>query len=106
MLLDADGPVVAHPRRAGSSDLERPSDLAERLPKALIHHNVPGQPIHALLRDLDAAWDAAAPLSTFGARQRWMAACTGACGRAGRCRPARARYGELTVAWCAVRPEL
>ena len=26
--------------------IDKPSDLAERLPKVLIHHNVPGQPIH------------------------------------------------------------
>ena len=41
VALDADGPrtltLAAH-----LPTLERPSDLAERLPKALIHHNVPG----------------------------------------------------------------
>ena len=46
----------------------------ERLPKALIHRNVPGQPVHALLGALGQAWSAAAPLSAFGRRQRWIAA--------------------------------
>jgi hypothetical protein len=82
--------------------LQRPSDLAERLPKALIHHNVPGQPVHALLRALDEAWDRAAPYATFGPRQRWVAACealewdqTGL---------RRHREGELTVPWSSVAP--
>src|SRR4051794_11902688 len=56
---------------AGLAGLERPSDLAERLPKALIHRNVAGEPVFAFLRALDAAWDAAAPYASFGARQRW-----------------------------------
>ena len=51
-----------------------PSDLAERLPKALIHHNVPGQPVHAFLQAFDVAWAGAAGFSTFGPRQRWTAA--------------------------------
>ena len=58
-------------------DVERPSDVAERLPKALIHHNVAGQPIHGLLTAADRAWAAAAPYSSFGPRQRWRAALTG-----------------------------
>ena len=41
--------------------LERPSDVAERLPKVLIHRNVPGEPVHAWLHALDDAWDASAP---------------------------------------------
>jgi hypothetical protein len=52
----------------------RPSDLAERLPKALIHHNVPGQPVHELLVAADRAWDTAAPLAPFGPRVRWREA--------------------------------
>lgn len=94
----ADGPrtliLAAH---LGS--LDRPSDLAERLPKSLIHRNVPGQPVHELLRALDDAWDRAAPLSAYGSRQRWVAACgaTGLPLDAG-----RARFGELTVPWSLV----
>ena len=70
VLLDAAGPLSLT-LACRVDAIDRPSDLAARLPKALIHHNVPGQPIHAFLRDLDATWDAAAALSTFGARQRW-----------------------------------
>jgi hypothetical protein len=82
--------------------LGRPSELAERLPKALIEHNVPGTPIHALLADLDAAWAAAAGRGVFGARQRWIATVEElvAAGRwpvLGGVR--RWRLGELTVTW-------
>lgn len=102
VLLDSSGPLSLT-FSARVENLTRPSELAERLPKALIHHNVPGRPIHALLRDLDAAWDAAAALSAFGARQRWTAACRAL--RAGwPVQVDRARYGELTVAWHAVSP--
>jgi hypothetical protein len=73
VALDADGPLTLT-LSARVSDLDEPSDLAERLPKALIHHNVPGQPVHEFLRALDTAWATAAGLSTFGPRQRWTAA--------------------------------
>ena len=49
VALDASGPLTIT-LAARVADLDRPSDLAERLPKALIHHNVPGQPVHALLQ--------------------------------------------------------
>jgi hypothetical protein len=98
--LDAGGPrtltLAAH-----LPTLDRPGDLAERLPKALIHHNVPGTRIHELLAELDAAWDRAAPYAAFGNRQRWVAACEGL----DRPKDARrARYGELTVPWESVQP--
>ena len=54
--------------------VERPSDLAERLPKALIHRNVPGERVHALLGAADRAWSHTAPLAVFGPRVRWRAA--------------------------------
>jgi hypothetical protein len=101
VLLDAAGPVSLT-LACRVESIERPSDLAERLPKALIHHNVPGEPIHRLLRDLDAAWDAAAGLSTFGARQRWIAACRALAESEWPVEVTRARYGEVTVAWAAV----
>lgn len=84
--------------------LERPSDVAPRLPKALIHHNVPGSGVHALLRALDAAWDRAAPHGVFGPRQRWVAAVAGlrAAGWPVADGPARWRLGECTIAWQAV----
>lgn len=82
--------------------LDRPSSLAERLPKALIHHNVPGQPVHALLTALDAAWDRAAPYATYGPRQRWVATCEGLEWEQTGVR--RWRDGELTVPWSSVDP--
>ena len=101
VALDPAGPrtltLAAH-----LPSLERPSVLAERLPKALISHNVPGQPVHALLTALDASWDRAAAYAPFGPRARWTVACealdwpqTG---------PARHRFGELTVPWDTVAP--
>ncbi|GIF11032.1 hypothetical protein FHX34_101931 [Actinoplanes teichomyceticus] len=77
--------------------LEHPAVFAERLPKALIHHNVPGHPVHELLRALGRAWETEA--TPFGPRQRWLATVR-------RMRtagwpvldgPARWRLGELTV---------
>jgi hypothetical protein len=82
--------------------LDRPSSLAPRLPKALIAHNVPGAPVHALLQALDDAWDRAAAVAPFGPRQRWTAACEAlAWPQAG---PVRHRAGELTVPWSSVEP--
>jgi hypothetical protein len=97
VLLDAAGPRSLT-LAARLDALERPAALAERLPKALIHHNVPGRAIHALLHDLDAAWDAAASLSAFGARQRWIATCD-AVRETWQADAGRSRYGELTVPW-------
>lgn len=86
--------------------LEQPGVVAERLPKALIHRNVPGERIHALLAALDREWDRAAPLSPFGARQRFLAAVAalkdGGWPVLGG--PRRWRLGELTVPWEAVAP--
>lgn len=85
--------------------LARPSDLGERLPKALIHRNVPGERVHALLVALDAAWDRAGPLAPYGPRQRWVAACaTLAAEWPVRSGPRRHRLGELTVDWSSVAP--
>ncbi|MFI6288040.1 class I SAM-dependent methyltransferase [Streptomyces sp. NPDC051018] len=104
VALGRRGPrTVTFATRLGS--LDRPSDLAERLPKALIHRNVPGEPVHAFLRDFDRAWAAAAPYASLGARQRWIRAV----------RDLRAdwpladdsrrwRQGEVTVEWSAVAP--
>jgi hypothetical protein len=41
---------------AASRGLDSPAIAAERLPKALIHRNVPGEPVHAFLAALDAEW--------------------------------------------------
>jgi hypothetical protein len=88
--------------------LGAPSDAAERLPKVLIHHNVPGTRVHAWLSALDRTWERSAPLSVYGPRQRFVATV-----RAVRDDgwpvlggPGRWRLGEATVAWDAVRPDL
>jgi hypothetical protein len=101
--LSALGPVSLT-LAARLSTLDGPAVFAERLPKALIHENVPGRPIHAFLRALDDAWRAAAPYATFGARQRWIRAVGSvrADGWPILDRPVRWRVGEVTVAWSAV----
>ena len=92
------------------ASLERPSDLAERLPKVLIHRNVPGERVHQFLRDLARAWDHAAPYSVFGPRQRWLAAIEALSAgwpvlrHAPRGGPRRWRLGEVTLPWAALAP--
>ncbi|OCG72742.1 class I SAM-dependent methyltransferase [Microbacterium sediminis] len=86
--------------------LERPSIVAERLPKALIHRNVPGERVHAWLTALDDEWERAAGHAVWGPEQRWLAmiAALRAAGwpiEGGR---TRWRLGELTVPWSAVAP--
>ena len=82
-----------------------PSIVAERLPKVLIHRNVPGESVHRYLADLDRWWQVHAPLGVYGPSQRWAAVAAsmkqdwpvlGA--------KARWRLGELTVDWHAVAP--
>ena len=86
--------------------LEAPSIVAERLPKALIHHNVAGEKIHDYLKALDQAWATHTPLSTFGAAQRWLAVCETltAAGWPIVVNRKRWRLGELSVDWSAVSP--
>lgn len=86
--------------------ISTPSDLAERLPKTLIHRNVPGQRIHHMLRELDACWARAAPFATFGPRARWAEAARLFAGQGWpvRDRWKRWRLGEITVDWAAVAP--
>ncbi|MDN5768492.1 MAG: class I SAM-dependent methyltransferase [Humibacillus sp.] len=85
--------------------LEHPSDVAERLPKSLIHRNVAGERVHDYLGDLDRTWARHAPASSWGARQRFLAVAAEMRERwpllDG---PSRWRLGELTVAWGAVAP--
>jgi hypothetical protein len=102
------GALVTFSARVAS--LGRPSDLAERLPKALIHRNVAGEPVHQFLRDFDRAWDRAAPYSAFGARQRWLAAVALLAPGWPVLRvppyggPGRWRLGEVTLPWAALAP--
>jgi hypothetical protein len=88
------------------AELEAPSIVAERLPKALIHRNVAGERIHDLLAALDRLWATHAPLGVYGPRQRWLAVVASlrdagwpVLGTA-----TRWRLGELTVDWDAVAP--
>jgi hypothetical protein len=103
VALDASGPLTLT-LSARVSSLDTPSELAERLPKALIHRNVRGEPVHEFLRAFDRAWAAASPLSSFGPRQRWVGAVQrlvegGWPVVGGR---SRWRLGEVTVRWSAV----
>ena len=86
--------------------LERPGVVAERLPKVLIHRNVPGEGAHRLLAALDEAWARQAPQAAYGVRQRFLrtAETLRADGWPLLDGPARWRLGELTVGWGAVAP--
>jgi hypothetical protein len=89
------------------ADLQKPSIVAERLPKALIHRNVEGEGIHAFLLDLDRQWAVHAPLSVYGPSQRWIAVAESlrASGWPILGTRSRWRLGELTLAWSAVAPQ-
>ncbi|MFC0550548.1 class I SAM-dependent methyltransferase [Planotetraspora thailandica] len=109
VALGAEGPRTLT-FSARFTGFERPSDLAERLPKTLIHRNVPGERVHAFLSDWDRAWATCAPYGSYGSRQRWIKAAELLAqdwpvattppdgGRA------RWRLGELTLPWKAVSP--
>jgi hypothetical protein len=104
-LTPDDGPVsLTVSVRLGS--LTGPSQVAERLPKVLIHRNVPGERVHAYLAALDDGWARAAPIGAFGVRQRWAAMASELRERGWPVLdgPSRWRLGELTVAWSAVAP--
>ena len=99
VTVDRSGPVsLTLSLRLGG--LQRPSDVAERLPKSLIHRNVPGEPVHAFLTDLDRAWERSAASASWGARQRFLAAIE----QVRDAWPLRWRLGEVTVDWAAVAP--
>lgn len=101
--VSGDGPVTLTVSLR-LAKLSAPSQVAARLPKALTHRNVPGEPVHAYLTALDHAWERAAPHAAYGARQRFVQTCS-------RLRdegwplldgPRRWRLGEVTVAWSAL----
>ncbi|WP_084693332.1 SAM-dependent methyltransferase [Actinomadura atramentaria] len=109
VALGPEGPrTVTFAARLGS--LDRPSGFAERLPKTLIHRNVPGERVHAFLADFDRCWAAAAPHSAFGPRARWIEAVA----LLSRLHPVRTRpplggrprwrLGEVTVPWTTLSP--
>jgi hypothetical protein len=103
--LGPDGPVsfTISLRLTG---LEHPSIVAERLPKALIHRNVPGERVHELLAELDRAWAHAAPLATYGPVQRWIASIERMRDNGWPVleRASRWRLGELSLPWSRVAP--
>ncbi|GAA4457148.1 hypothetical protein GCM10023170_052910 [Phytohabitans houttuyneae] len=105
VVLDAAGPRTLT-LAAKLSTLDTPATLAERLPKALIHRNVPGEPIHTFISTMDAAWRDAAPYATFGPRQRWLRTvfATRAAGWPILDRASRWRLGEVTVKWQTIAP--
>lgn len=105
VLLDRGGPLSLT-LAWDPFDIEKPSDLAERLPKALIHRNIPGEPIHALLTAADRAWSHAAPLAVFGPRVRWRQASELLRQEGFPVRVYRRRLRDcvLSVPWTAVAP--
>lgn len=103
--VGADGPqrFTLSLRLAG---LESPAIVAERLPKALIHRNVPGERVHEVLAALDHAWNRAAPIGVYGPVQRFAATVEAvkAKGMPVLNGSARWRLGEVTLPWSAVAP--
>lgn len=105
VALDASGPLTVT-FAARVSGLVRPSDLAERLPKALIHRNVPGEPVHTFLTAFNRAWAAGASYTAFGPRQRWLAAVERLAEEGWPVVGGKSRWrlGEITLRWSAVAP--
>ncbi len=105
VLLDATGPRTLT-LSAKLTTLESPATLAERLPKALIHRNVPGERVHDLIEALEQAWRSAAGYAPFGPRQRWLRTVEAVkeSGWPVRGNPRTWRHGYLTLPWPAVAP--
>ena len=105
VLLGSGGPVSLT-LACDPFAIERPSNLAERLPKVLIHHNVDGEPIHALLAAADRAWASVAGHGVFGPRVRWRAMLHQLRDEGYPVEPLRRRMrdGTLSVPWPLVAP--
>ncbi|HEX4442016.1 MAG TPA: class I SAM-dependent methyltransferase [Galbitalea sp.] len=88
------------------AELDKPSIVAERLPKVLIHRNVPGEHIHRFLEDLDRIWQVNSPLSVYGPSQRWIATAQGMRGAGWPIEGTKSRWrlGELSVRWESIAP--
>jgi hypothetical protein len=86
--------------------LEKPSDIAARLPKALIHRNVEGERVHDFLQAFDDAWMRTSHTISFGPRAHWVAAVEhlAAAGFHVMDNVGRWRLGEVTVPWSVVAP--
>ena len=86
--------------------LEMPSEIAPRLPKALIHRNVPGEKIYDFLQEFDRAWLGNSAMIPFGARQRWVAAVESLRSSYPILdNKGRWRLGEVTIPWDVVAPK-
>jgi len=86
--------------------LELPSEIAPRLPKALIHRNVPGERIYEFLQEFDRAWLGNSAMISFGARQRWVAAVESLRSSYPILdNKVRWRLGEVTIPWDVVAPK-
>ena len=104
VLLDRRGPVSLT-LAWQPWDVAKPSDVAERLPKILIHRNVPGQKIHSLLQLCDDCWDKTNGLAAFGPRIRWRETQKLLREHLPIPRPRLLRDNILTVPWSVVEPE-
>ena len=104
LLLDASGPRTLT-LTWSPFHTSKPSEVAERLPKALIHRNVPGEPIHQFLADADAAWERASGWDPHGPRVRWRHALEDLA-RDWPVHPQQRRLADnfVTVDWQAVAP--
>lgn len=106
ILLGRDGPISLtlawDPFTVG-----KPSDIAERLPKALIHRNIRGERVHTLLTAADRAWAHAAPMAVYGPRVRWRVAAELLREQGFPVRNYRRRMRDcvLSVPWECVRPD-
>ena len=102
LLLDASGPRTLT-LSWSPFHTSKPSEMAERLPKALIHRNVPGEPIHQFLAD--AAWERASGWDPHGPRVRWRHALEDLA-RDWPVHPQQRRLADnfVTVDWQAVAP--
>ncbi|GLZ38246.1 class I SAM-dependent methyltransferase [Actinokineospora sp. NBRC 105648] len=103
VTLTADGPLT-FTLACLPAGIDRPSDLAERLPKVLIHRNVAGERVWDLLRALDACWATAAPYAPFGPRARWVETIRLLSAEGWPVLDDRRRWrlGEVTLPWSAV----
>lgn len=104
VLLDRRGPVSLT-LAWQPWDVAKPSDVAERLPKILIHRNIPGQKIHSLLQLCDDCWDKTNGLAAFGPRIRWRETQKLLREHLPIPRPRLLRDNILTVPWSVVEPE-
>lgn len=104
LLIDATGPLSLT-LSWDPFDVERPSDVAERLPKALIHYNQPGQKIGDFFVSADQAWERAAGWAPHGPRVRWRHALEDLSRDWPIQRQARRlRDNTLTIEWSAIAP--